>query len=355
MKALVTGGGGFLGSAIVKRLAARGDTVRSFSRGGHPELRALGVEHFQGDITDAVAVRAAAEGCDIVFHVAAKPGIWGPFAEYHRINVGGTQNVLAACRHWRIRRLVHTSSPSVVFDGKDMEGVDESAPYPAHFHAPYPATKAEAEKLVLAANGPELATVALRPHLIWGPGDNHLIPRILARARAGKLRRIGNRPNRVDTVYIDDAADAHILAADRLAPGSPIAGKAYFIAQGEPLPLWDIINKILAAADLPAVTRSVPPALAFGVGWLCEVVYRLLRLQGEPPMTRFVARELSTAHWFDLTAARRDLGYQPKVSIEEGMRRLKYALGGTAQEIFSPASNTAATSTENPANSTEVA
>jgi 2-alkyl-3-oxoalkanoate reductase len=326
MNALVTGGGGFLGQAIVERLIARGDTVTSFARGDYPQLRALGVNVFQGDLSDAGAVERAALGCDIVFHVAAKPGIWGPYQEYYRTNVIGTENVVAACRACGITRLVFTSTPSVVFDGKDQEGIDESAPYPEHYHAYYPQTKAMAERLVLQANDNRLATVALRPHLIWGPGDNHLVPRILARARAGMLRRIGRRDNRVDCVYIDNAADAHLLAADRLWPGAPIARKAYFLSQGEPWPLWDLVNAILKCADLPPVTRTVPASVAYAAGWAFEMAYCLLGLTNEPRMTRFLARELSTSHWFNIGAARRDLGYAPAVSIEEGLRRLRESL-----------------------------
>ncbi len=187
MKALVTGGGGFLGKAIVKLLLARGDQVRSFSRNTYPALAELGVEQQSGEIGDAAAVVRAVEGCDIVFHVAAKAGVWGPYEEFYRANVLGTRNVIEACRQHGIRRLVYTSSPSVVFDGTDMEGVDESVPYPEHFEAFYPQTKAEAEQLVLQANDDTLATVALRPHLIWGPEDNHLVPRILERGARGRL------------------------------------------------------------------------------------------------------------------------------------------------------------------------
>lgn len=322
MKALVTGGGGFLGLAIVRLLRQRGDEVRSLARNLYPELDALGVEQLRGDLADAGTVAEAAAGCDLVFHVAAKAGVWGDYQDYYRANVVGTANVIAACRAHGIDRLVYTSSPSVVFDGKDMEGVDESVPYPAHFEAHYPRTKAEAEKLVLAANGPNLATTALRPHLIWGPGDNHLVPRILDRGRRGRLRRIGKRPCLVDTLYIDNAATAHLQAADALAVGSPVAGKAYFLAQGEPKPVWEVVDRILAAGNLPPVTRTISPQLAYTAGWLLEKTYTLLRLSGEPPMTRFVARELSTAHWFDLSAARRDFGYQPQVSFAEGMERL---------------------------------
>jgi len=326
VKALVTGGGGFLGSAIVRRLVERGDAVRSFSRGAYPALEALGVDTRRGDLANADAVADAAAGCDVVFHVAAKAGVWGPYDAYHQANVVGTENVLAACRRHGIGRLVYTSSPSVTFDGRDQEGVDESAPYPERFLAHYPATKAQAERRVLEANGPDLATVALRPHLIWGPDDPHLVPRIVTQGRAGKLRILGRRPHLVDSVYIDNAADAHILAADRLHPGAPIAGRAYFITNQEPVPVADLINRILAATDLPPVAKHVPPAVAFAAGAVLEAAYRILRLPGEPRMTRFVARQLSTAHWFDPAGAQRDLGYTPEVSLDEGMQRLAHAI-----------------------------
>ncbi len=322
MNALVTGGGGFLGLAIVRALRARGDTVRSLSRQEHPALRELGAEQVRGDVADAAAVSAVAKGCDIVFHVAAKAGLWGAYEDYHRANVLGTENVIAACRAQGIRKFVHTSSPSVVFNGRDMEGVDESVPYPAHFEAHYPHTKALAEQLVLNANSPTLATVALRPHLIWGPGDNHLLPRLIARAKSGQLRRIGSQRNLVDTVFIENAANAHLLAADALAPGSACAGKAYFISNGEPIPLWDMVNRMLAAAGLPPVTRTVPVPVALALAWAFESVARLTGSTKEPRLTRFMAREMSTAHWFNIAAAKRDFGYVPRVSTEEGLRRL---------------------------------
>ncbi len=323
MTVLVTGGGGFLGKAIVQQLLSRGDVVRSFSRGDYPELRELGVELYQGDLTDRLAVGRAVAGCNLVFHVAAKPGIGVRYRDFYRTNVVGTQNVLSACRESQVRKLVYTSSPSVVFAGKDMEGVDESVPYPQHFEAHYPRTKARAEQRILQANSAELATVSLRPHLIWGPGDNHLIPRILARAKAGRLRRIGRRTNLIDTIYIDNAAEAHLLAADLLYPGSAISGKVYFLSQGEPIPLWDMVSRILEAAGLPAENRTIPTSVAYGLGWLLELVYTVFDWEEEPPMTRFLARELSTAHWFNIDAARKELGYSPRVSLEEGLRRLR--------------------------------
>jgi nucleoside-diphosphate-sugar epimerase len=326
MNALVTGGGGFLGGAIVRRLLARGDTVRSVSRGRYPDLPC---EQMQGDLAEPGVAERAVAGCDVVFHVAAKAGIAGRERDYLRANVEATQRILDACRAGGIGRLVYTSSPSVVFNGCDMEGVDESVPYPDHYLAAYPRTKAEAERRVLAANGPTLATVALRPHLIWGPGDNHLVPRILERGRAGRLRQIG-QGKKVDSVYIDNAAEAHLLAADRLAPGAACAGKAYFISNGEPMPTWELVNRILEAGGVPPVTRRVSPWLAYAVGATLETVYAVLWPDAEPPMTRFVASELATSHWFDLTAARRDLCYVPRVTIEEGLGRLRAALASEA-------------------------
>ncbi len=319
---LVTGAGGFLGGALARRLRAAGCQVRSFSRGDYPELQTLGVEQVRGDLGDARAVSNACRNCAAVFHVAAKAGVWGPHSEFYRANVEGTRNILEACRQHGISRLIYTSSPSVIFNGRDMEGVNETAPYRDHYKAHYPATKAEAEQLVLAANRPDLATVALRPHLIWGPRDTHIIPGILARARAGQLKRIGREEKLVDFTYVDNAAEAHLLAADRLHPESPIAGRAFFLSDDSPVPLWGFINQILAAAGMPPVKQSISPRAAYAAGWLLEHLYRLLPLPGEPRLTRFLAEELSTAHWFDISAAKNLLGYRPVVTIEEGMKRL---------------------------------
>ncbi len=326
MKALVTGGGGFLGKAIVRQLVGRGDAVRSFSRGDYPELRALGVDVRRGDVADRASASDAVRGCDVVFHIAAKAGIWGTAAEYEQANVEGTRNVIEACRREGIGRLVFASSPSVIYAGRPLEGANESLPYPAHFEADYPRTKAAAEQLVLAANGPDLRTVALRPHLIWGPGDTNLVPRIIERARSGQLRLVGDGRALIDTVYIDNAAEAHVLAADRLQEGSPVCGQVYFVTNGEPTPVADIVNGILRAAGLPPVQRSVPAGVAWFAGALMEGSYRLLGKTEEPRMTRFLAHQLSTAHWFDITAARRDLGYAPRVTIAEGLERLERSL-----------------------------
>jgi 2-alkyl-3-oxoalkanoate reductase len=323
MIVLVTGGGGFLGQAIVRRLLARGDAVRTLQRGDYPALAALGAMCIRGDLTDAETVRRAVTGCDAVIHTAAKAGVWGPYDEYYRANVLGTQNVLDACLSAGVPRLVYTSSPSVVFSGEDENGIDESAPYPARYLTHYPQTKAEAERRVLAENNSKLATVALRPHLIWGPGDPHLLPRLVERAKSGKLRLIARTDNLVDSTYVDNAALAHVLALDRLVDhASPCAGRAYFISNGEPLPMAELINKLLAAKGVAPVTRTISPKLAYAAGAVLETVYKLLGRTTEPPITRFVARQLSTAHWYDLTAAKRDLGYKPEITIDEGLRRL---------------------------------
>ncbi|MBC8433244.1 MAG: NAD-dependent epimerase/dehydratase family protein [Desulfobacterales bacterium] len=321
---LVTGGGGFLGGAIVRLLQKRGDAVRSFSRSVYTELETLGVEQIQGDISDQHAVEQAVKGMDLVFHVAAKPGIWGDYSEYYQTNVTGTVNVISACIKHKVARLVYTSSPSVVFNGTDMEGIDESTPYPAGFHAHYPATKALAEQLVVEAAGKGLLTIILRPHLIWGPRDNHLVPRIIKRAK--RLVRVGNGRNLVDTIFIDNAAEAHVAAADRLEINPGLSGKIYFISQDEPMPAWDIINGILKAAGLEPVQRSIPHKMAWLIGALLECVYKIFNLKGEPQMTRFLADELATAHWFDISAAKKDLGYAPRISTEEGLRRLEHWL-----------------------------
>ena len=316
------GGGGFLGGRIVQKLRQRGDTVRSFTRTVYPWLNDLGVEQIQGDLSDVNAVSQAVAGCDVVFHVAAKAGVWGRYQDYYQTNTVGTRNVMTACKTQRVPRLVYTSTPSVVHAGCSVEGGHESLPYPKWFAAEYPASKAIAEQAVLAANGPEFMTVALRPHLIWGPGDPHLIPRVIARAKTGRLKRIGTMPIRVDITYVDNAADAHLLAADKLNSGSPVCGKPYFITDGQPVDLWEFLNRVLAMAHVAPVTKTVPVWKAKLAGLVLERVYRTLRLSAEPPMTRFIASQLSTSHWYDITAARRDLGYVPHVGIDEGLQRL---------------------------------
>jgi 2-alkyl-3-oxoalkanoate reductase len=322
MKALVTGATGFLGLYVVEQLVARGDRVRAFCRRPPTELEVLGVEILLGDIRDPAAVMAACADVDVVFHVAGVAGIWGSWDYYHEINTLGTQNVIDGCRQHGVRKLVFTSSPSVTFDGTDQCGVNESAPYPSRWLCHYPHTKALAEQAVLATNDSSLATCALRPHLIWGPRDRHLIPRLIERARAGKLVRVGDGTNLIDMVYVENAARAHLQAADSLAAGSSVAGRAYFISQGEPVNCWRWIDELLALYGLSPVKRSISFRTAWCLGSALEGVHKVFRLSGEPRMTRFLAGQLGTSHYFDISRAQQDFGYQPEISTEEGMRRL---------------------------------
>jgi 2-alkyl-3-oxoalkanoate reductase len=328
MKALVTGGGGFLGRAIVDQLLARGDQVRSFGRGEYPELTALGVEVMRGDLKDVAVIGAACKGMDCVFHAAAIAGIGGPWSRFYEANVVGTQNVIDACRAQNVPRLVYTSSPSVTFAGRDQCGVNEEQALPdlswlATNNCHYSRSKALAEAAVLLSNNSQLATCALRPHLIWGPRDQHLIPRLIARARSCRLRRVGDGTNMVDIIYIDNAAAAHLQAADALAEDdSPVNGRAYFLSQGEPVNCWEWIDQVLALANLPPVKKSISFPMARQIGAICEMVYSLVRTTREPPMSRFLAWQLASSHWFDISAARRDFGYTPHVSTAEGMRQL---------------------------------
>lgn len=328
MKILVTGGGGFLGQALCRGLVERGHRVVSFNRGRYPALDALGVEQIQGDLGEREAVIAAARGCEAVFHNAAKAGAWGPYAEYHRANVLGTDHVIAACRAHGIGRLVYTSTPSVTHRATHpvAGGTAETVPYGERLKAPYAATKLVAERAVLAANDASLATVALRPRLIWGPGDNQLLPRLVARAKAGRLRLVGNGENLIDTTYIDNAAQAHFDAFAHLAPGAACAGRAYFISNGEPKTLRETLNGLLAAVGAPTVDKTIPFRLAYAIGAVCEGLWHALPLQGEPPMTRFLAEQLATTHWYSMEPARRDFGYVPKVSFAEGLERLRAAV-----------------------------
>ncbi len=326
MKILVSGGGGFLGSAICRRLLQRGDEVVAFQRSAAEQLRNIGVHIHRGDIADARALGEAARGCTAIIHTAGKAGIWGDLADYQRCNVTGTQNVIAVCRTLAIPHLVHTSSPSIVHADGDIEGGDESLPICTRFLFHYPASKAEAERLVLAANGRELKTTALRPHLIWGPGDPHLLPRLAAKVRKGILALPGVN-KRIDTVFVENAALAHLNALDELQGSGRCAGKAYFISNDEPLPQGEIIQRLLAAIGIKAEIRAIPAWLAHAAGAVCEAAWPLLGIKSEPPVTRFSANQLTTAHWYNISAAKRDLGYRPEMSIAQGLLDLQKSIG----------------------------
>ena len=318
---LVTGGGGFLGKAIVKKLVAKKLSVFSFSRSFYPELEHMGVAQIQGDLVDKVAVVKALEKMDVVYHVAAKFGIWGPLKDFIPVNVTGTQNVINACLENNVKQLIYTSSPSVIFDEEDMENVDESIPYPKKYMASYPETKAMAEKLVKNAAKSGMKTIILRPHLIWGPEDNHFLPTIIKRAK--RLKRVGQKEYLVDTIYIDNAADAHIMASEKLFENPSLSGNVYFLSQDEPMPIWKIINAFLDAAGLPPMKGQVSEKIVYIAGSIFEFVYKFFNIKGEPLITKLGAKELATSHWFNISRAKKDLGYYPKISTQEGLIRLK--------------------------------
>lgn len=328
MRILVTGGNGFLGARIVQRLVDAGHEVTVFARSvaSHSDSaiatsdrtglfekgfkrQSRNPRMAKGDLRNAVEVSAAIAGHDAVFHVAAKAGVWGSRSEYFDINLRGTQNVLAACHTHGVTSLIYTSTPSVVFGAMALEGANEDTPYARRFLTHYAESKCMAEKEVLAANGVgALRTVALRPHLIWGKGDPHLVPRVLARARAGKLKRVGDGTNKVDITHVEDAADAHLLALEKIEVA---AGKAYFISS-EAVLLWDWINALISRFGLKPITRQVSRVTAYRAGAVLEFFYGLFGASKEPPMTRFVAENLATSHWFDISRARKDLGYEPR-------------------------------------------
>ena len=321
--ALVTGGGGFLGRYIVEKLRDRDVTVRVLSRGYYPELENLGCECIQGDLRDEETVVRSCKDVNIVFHVAALAGVWGKRRDFFSINVDGTKNILKGCSVHKIPKLVYTSSPSVVFDMNDLEGVSEDYPYPPKYYAHYPESKAVAEQLVLKANNTELATCSLRPHLIWGPRDTHIVPMLTNRARQRKLVQVGSGENIVDITYVENAADAHILAGEALRSGSPIAGQAYFISDQKPVNLWEWVNNLLKLLDLPMVNKKIPYKTAYALGTAMEMIYTFLPFLGEPRITRFLASQFATSHYFDHSKSTNDFGYTPRISGSEGLQRTK--------------------------------
>jgi 2-alkyl-3-oxoalkanoate reductase len=321
MRALVTGGGGFLGSGIAKSLHEKQHDVTVIGRNKYSHLP-KGIKQLQGDMRDFDFIRKVTTGQEAVFHTAAFPGIWGRPEDFYSINVDGTRNVIKSCLLNGVPKIIFTSSPSVIYGNSSLEGVNETTPYPKDYLCEYPRTKAIAEKLVIEANGLDLATISIRPHLIWGPGDPHLIPRLLSKADNGRLVQVGDGDNKVDVIYIDNAVHAHIKACDSIGLGEPCAGKVYFVSDGEPVNLWSWINEILKNTGRSPVKRNISYKSASRLGLFLEKLYNLANIKKEPAMTRFLASQLATSHYFDISAAKNDLGYEPIINPEEGMKRL---------------------------------
>lgn len=323
MLTLVTGGNGFVGRYLVEQLLARGDRVRVVGRGDYPELAALGAECVRADLAAPEAnptLARAMAGVEVVFHVAAKAGaLGGSFEAYYSSNVTATQRVVRAAEKAGVPKFVYTSTPSVAIGEGDVAGADESAPLPERYLHPYPATKAIAERFVLARS--ELAAVAIRPHLVWGPRDPHFMPRFLARARSGRMFKIGDGTNLVDVTYVENAAEAHLLAADALGERSRVRGRAYFIGQERPVNLWEFINELVVRAGCKPITRAIPTGVALAAAAAIEAAHGALPLGGEPFLSRFMVHQVTRSHWFDHSAAQRDFGYGPRISIEQGLDR----------------------------------
>ncbi len=320
MKAIVTGGGGFLGKALARKLVELGAEVVTISRGSYPELKKFGITHKQVDISkDLDKLNEIFLGSDVVFHTAAKVDMWGNYEGFYNVNFVGTQNVITACRTAKVSSLVFTSSPSVIASGKDLRDVNETIPYPKHYSAFYPETKAMAEAEVLKANSNSLKTCSLRPHLIWGPGDTNLIPTIIERAKKKKLVQVGKGENKVDITYIEDCVQAHILAWKSLEANKGAAGEAFFISQGEPVKLWHWVNQVLEANNLPKISKKIPIGLAKFLSTLFEALSKVTRK--EPMFTKFLVEEMSTDHYFDISKAKELIGFVPKYSVSEGMQK----------------------------------
>jgi 2-alkyl-3-oxoalkanoate reductase len=322
MRVLITGGSSLIGAGVAAALVVRGDEVVVQQRTRSEAAEALGIRQELGDIRNPDVVGAAAEGCDAVVHLAAKVGVVGSWEDYRSINVDGTANVLAAARRLGIGRVVHVSSPSVAHGGEPIIGGGAEEPVLGRRRAFYPESKAMAELEALAAADGDLGVVAIRPHLVWGPGDTQLVGRIVDRATTGRLALVGGGRALVDTTYIDNAVDALVAGLDAVGPGAACSGRAYVVSNGEPRTIRELVEGICRAAAVPFEPKTVPLSVGRSLGAVVERAWPLLRRTDEPPLTRFLAEQLGTAHWFDPRPARDDLGWAPKVSIDEGLERL---------------------------------
>jgi len=321
MKVLVTGAGGMTGRALVGALIARGDTVTVLQR----RPAGLDTAEVLGDIADTGLVRQAVTGHEAVIHLAAKVDVVGRWADYQRVNVDGTRSVVEACRAAGVARLINISSPSVAHAGAALVGAGAGPADPATARSNYSRSKAIAERLALAADGPDLAVLCLRPHLIWGPGDTQLVRPVIERARAGRLPLVGGGTALIDTIYVDNAVEAMIAAVDACGP---LHGEALVVSNGEPRPVAEILDRVCRAAGVPGPRGRVPLRVATVAGAAVEAAWRVGRRPGVPPLTRFLAEQLGTAHWFDQRHTRAALGWTPRVSLDEGFEALRRSMAG---------------------------
>ena len=324
MKVLVTGGLGFVGHSLVRSLIAEGHEVHALGRTLNPPREKLCEElnYHCHDLSKSKLTDSWFRGTQTVFHVAAKAGIGGSYLDYKLANLCATESLLKTCAQMGVSKFIYTSTPSVVFSTRPISGGDESLPYSNEVFSPYASTKALAEQAVLAHDNPAgMRTLALRPHLIWGPGDPHLLPRVISRHHAGKLKIIGDGKNVVDLTHLENVVHAHLCAHRAMLSDRQLGGKAYFIGQNEPVPLWPWLNEMFDQLGLPSIDKTIPYKTAYHIGYILENVWKLLRLQSDPPMTRFVASQLAHDHWFSSVAAEKDLGYRPIITMKDALAK----------------------------------
>lgn len=324
MNVLVTGGGGFLGLNICRQLtkSPKSYNVFNFSRNHYSDLDKINVQTRKGSLRNKEDIKRALEGIDAVIHTAAIAGVWGKYDDYFQTNTLGTQNLVDACKESGVKHFIYTSTPSVVFGRDDIHNGDENLTYPDSYLTHYAQTKMLAEKYVINHSDEDFYTISLRPHLIWGPGDPHILPRLVQRSKSGKLKQVGDGENLVDIIYVENAASAHVKALEALMENSKLSANAYFIGQEKPVKLWSFINQLLVSSGEEMVESQVSFSTAYRVGYVLEKIFSILGInKPEPPMTRFVATQLAKSHYFSHDKASKDFGYSPEISIEEGLKK----------------------------------